>query len=509
VAHLPKLLIVDDHPTTLRMLAFTLQEMQVEVIEASNGREAIDAARNEQPTLILLDIMMPDIDGFEVLSVLKGDTLTQSIPVIFLSGVDDSESKIKGLEFGAVDYINKPFNAEEVKARVATHVKIRELEQALIAKNISLEGDYLRLLSTINEGIFAVDNKGAINFANPHACQLTGYTHSELVGRQVAPLFANVSPEAIENFTANVLNKGDSVSAINTQIMSKSGQLIEIRFSCSPKIDHNELVGAVIIASDRTEEVERERALNATREELRNQREQLAHIERLSTMGEMAAGFAHEVNQPLTAITNYTALSQRLLANPDKHEKLSQVLDKIETQAIRASEVIKRLRSFVAKPIESNKRRVSTRTFIDDVIALAEVDAKTNHVSISVIQPFEDGEITCDPIELQQVLLNLIRNAVESTADAGSDKNVEISCKPSGSAELVIEVRDYGLGITDEAAQELFHPFFTTKTKGMGIGLSVCKTIIEAHEGSINFAQKETGAAFIIKLPRSLKDDNA
>jgi len=226
-------------------------------------------------------------------------------------------------------------------------------------------------------------------------------------------------------------------------------------------------------------------------------------------MGEMAAGFAHEVNQPLTAITNYTALSQRLLANPDKHDKLSEVLDKIETQAIRASEVIKRLRSFVSKPIESKKRRISTRAFIDDVIKLAEVDAKTNRVALSVVEPFEEGEITCDPVELQQVLLNLLRNAVESTADAHSDKNVEVSCTPLGNAELMIKVRDYGLGITDEAAQQLFHPFFTTKTKGMGIGLSVCKTIIEAHEGSISFVQQDIGAAFIIQLPRSLKEDQS
>jgi len=380
-----QILLVDDNPQNLKILYETLDGQGYRLLLANNGEKALAIAENSKPDLILLDIMMPGMDGYEVCETLKLTNGLRDIPVVFLSALDDVESKVKGFEKGGVDYIAKPFQPREVMTRVATQIKLRRLEQALKEKNRELSADNIEM-----------------------------------------------------------------------------------------------------------------------RQKLEAQREQLAHVSRLSTMGEMAAGFAHEVNQPLTAITNYSRVAHRLLGDvsqPDIADKkmLATTLDKLEAQSHRASEVIQRIRGFVKKP-KAGKEVLDIRSLLEDTVKFAEVDARNNRGTVVLSLSEELPMVEADAIQIQQVALNLIRNALEATSLV---EDTAVYVKAYEDQEwLWVEVVDHGCGLAPDAEERLFHPFYTTKGDGMGIGLSLCQSLIQGQGGKIGFRRNtDKGTTFFFSLP--------
>ncbi len=391
-----QVLLVDDNPQNLKILYDTLDSGHYRLLLANNGEKALAIAEKSKPDLILLDIMMPGMDGYEVCESLKSTPQLRDIPVVFLSALDDVESKVKGFEKGGVDYIAKPFQPREVVSRVATQVKLRRLEQELKEKNRELSADN-----------------------------------------------------------------------IDMQV------------------------------------------------KLEAQREQLAHFSRLSTMGEMAAGFAHEVNQPLTAITNYCRVAHRLLGSNVEDNRvtnkkmLEDALNKLEAQSHRASEVIQRIRGFVKKP-KTGKTIFDVRSLLSDVVQFAEVDARNNKGHITLELPDALPEVEADTIQVQQVALNLIRNALEATSiwqqeHPSDDEILYVSVSAKAERQSIwVEVKDRGCGLADDAEQKLFHPFYTTKGEGMGIGLSLCQSLIQAQGGTIGFRRnQDRGTTFYFSLPIS------
>jgi C4-dicarboxylate-specific signal transduction histidine kinase len=267
-------------------------------------------------------------------------------------------------------------------------------------------------------------------------------------------------------------------------------------------LEQGEVSGAVLVFRDITQRLEAELELQNTRMELQKQRQRLAHIERLSTMGEMAAGFAHEVNQPLTAIANYASVSRRLAEKDEiDREKLGSALEKMQNQALRASEVIQRLRNFVRKPKTGRIER-DPNDVVKEVIKLAEVDSRHNSVPIHFVPGVASMRTCIDDVQIQQVLLNLIRNAMESMAlTPFREEGIQVQTCPLESGRVRFSVVDRGEGLADDAEDRLFHPFYTTKDDGMGIGLSVCASIMQDHGGDIGFIRnKEGGTTFFIDL---------
>jgi C4-dicarboxylate-specific signal transduction histidine kinase len=253
--------------------------------------------------------------------------------------------------------------------------------------------------------------------------------------------------------------------------------------------------GAVLVLRDISEWLQDQFALEQAREEMDSQRQHLAHIERLSTGGEMAAGIAHEVNQPLTAVTNYARVAQRLLADlpEDRRQKMDEVLSKISVQAERAAAVIQRMRSYVKKP-SGGREVLDINQVLDDVIALAEVDSRVNAIPIELRVAENLPKIFADEVQLQQVALNLIRNAMESTANTGQSNAVEVSTYLDAGM-VYFRVKDFGAGLAPEIEEQLFSPFVTSKEGGMGIGLSVSKSIMQAHGGDIRYQPNPNGGA--------------
>jgi two-component system sensor kinase FixL len=222
-----------------------------------------------------------------------------------------------------------------------------------------------------------------------------------------------------------------------------------------------------------------------TEARLQELQSELVHISRLTAMGEMASTLAHELNQPLSAIANYLKGSRRLLEqSPDERAVVvREAMDNAAEQAMRAGQIIRRLRDFVARG-ETERRVESMSKLVQEASALALVGIKEKGIHVRFqLSPTSDLALA-DKIQIQQVLLNLIRNAIESMQDA-SRRELLISTEPAEDDMLLISVSDTGTGIAPEIASQLFQPFVTTKRQGMGVGLSISRTIIEAHGGQI------------------------
>jgi two-component system, LuxR family, sensor kinase FixL len=243
----------------------------------------------------------------------------------------------------------------------------------------------------------------------------------------------------------------------------------------------------------------------ATEDEARQLQERLTHFSRLSTMGEMAAGLAHEINQPLAAIATYAQACQRFMRSPDRDDAdVLEALEQINAQALRAGEVIRRLRNFV-KNREVKREPVDCNRLLEDLRTLAETDARLHSVRLRIDAQPALPTVYADPIQLQQVVLNLVRNAIDAMAEAPETRReVLLSTRQLPEGEIEIIVADHGSGLAPGAAEHLFNPFFTTKSGGTGLGLAISRSIVRAHGGRLWHTPNEgTGARFHFTLPAS------
>jgi two-component system sensor kinase FixL len=252
---------------------------------------------------------------------------------------------------------------------------------------------------------------------------------------------------------------------------------------------------------DLTQREERERLLHEVQSEL-------LHVSRLSTMGEMASALAHELNQPLAAMVNYLKGSRRLLESisDSRGATIKGALDKAAEQALRAGQVIQRLRDFVARG-ETERRVESIKKLIEEASTLALVAAKEQSVQVKLdFDPTVDL-VLVDKIQIQQVLVNLLRNAIEAMQNS-TRRELIVSTTPAADRMTAVSVADSGTGIDPEIASKLFQPFVSTKRQGMGIGLSICRTIVESHGGQM-MAEANPGGGTIFKftLRRATSED--
>lgn len=258
-------------------------------------------------------------------------------------------------------------------------------------------------------------------------------------------------------------------------------------------------VELVLQIVDRTAEVSAE-------EEAGAHRERLAHVTRLGTMAEMATGIAHEVNQPLTAIATYSQACRRLMSEGRMEQAdLIDALDQINAQALRAGEVIRRLRGFVRRR-ESDREYVQVNDVIREIVTLANTSSALVDFGIELDLAEGLPKVKVDPVQIQQVALNLIRNGKEAMRDvAPPEETIRVRSRQDNAGQIEVSVRDRGIGISEENGQALFDPFFTTKKTGMGMGLSISRSIITAHGGRLWFERNpDRGLTFYFTLPPTI-----
>jgi two-component system sensor histidine kinase DctS len=353
---------------------------------------------------------------------------------------------------------------------------------------------------SLTVGMRARDLEGRITYVNPAFCRMTGFSSHELVGR--IPPMPYWVPEQIEETYAmhrTVLAGNAPADGFEITFRRKNGERFQALIYEARLIDGNgQHTGWMASVLDITER-------KAAEELARQQQEQLQFTARLVTMGEMASTLAHELNQPLAAIASYNTGCLNLLERPDcRPADIQPALQKLGVQAQRAGRIIRRVHDFVRKS-EPKRAPCDLGEVIEDCLGFVEADARKKHVHIECTLP-PLPLIPADRLMLEQVLLNLIRNAMDAMAETpNKERRLRIAIE-TGTSELRVSVADQGCGIHPDIRDKLFSAFFTTKPEGMGVGLSICRSIIEFHRGRLwaeENADSATGSGtiFIFTLP--------
>ena len=371
-------------------------------------------------------------------------------------------------------------------------------EQSAVDSRADATPEWQALLDAAVDAIIVIDHAGRIETFNAAAEVIFGFSAEDVLGKNVSLLMPEPYRSQHDDYIRNYLESGDAkIIGIGRDVQGKrrSGTTFPIGLSVGeiPTGSQPKFVG---IIQDITERKRSE-------EEVHQIRERLSQFGRLSTLGEMAAGLAHELNQPLAAIATYTQACQRLIeSGKSDDDEILAALKKCDVQARRAGDVIRRLRHFVQKR-ELDRQEVSCKKLIHDLAVLAEVDARNNRIPLTIDVDEGLPNVVVDAVQIQQVILNLIRNGIDamSTMDQ-KDKGISVSVTMLKNGEIEIAVTDHGDGISEEAEKKIFQAFFTTKPTGLGLGLAICQSIVTSHGGVLSFASNPSGGTtFRFSLP--------
>lgn len=364
------------------------------------------------------------------------------------------------------------------------------------------------ILDTVPDAMIVIDTAGVIRSFSAAAQRLFGYEAAEVRGENVSMLMPSPYREAHDGYMSRYMRTGERrIIGIGRVVVGerKDGSTFPMELAVGEMISGRErfFTGFVRDLTERQETDARLQELQA----------ELVHISRLSAMGEMASTLAHELNQPLTAIANYMKGSSRIVGEiqSERAPLLKSALDKSAEQAIRAGQIIRRLRDFVARG-ESERSIDSLSKIIEEASALALVGAKESGIHVRMTLDPEGDFALVDRIQIQQVLLNLIRNAIDAMKQSPR-KELTIAKHAPVEGMVVISVSDTGPGIDPEIRDQLFQPFVTTKADGMGVGLSISRTIVDSHGGKLWVDDNpQGGATFRFSLPVAANikaDENA
>ena len=350
------------------------------------------------------------------------------------------------------------------------------------------EAHLTSILDTVPDAMIVIDERGIIHSFSSAAERLFGFAPAEVVGTNIKRLMPTPYRENHDGYLERYLRTGERrIIGIGRLVVGerKDGSTFPMELAVGEMRSSNQRFFTGFIR-DLTERQQTEARLQELQSEL-------VHISRLTAMGEMASALAHELNQPLSAIANYMKGSRRMLeaGTDDRSALLRDAMDKAAEQALRAGQIIRRLREFVARG-ESERRVESVKKLVEEASALALVGAKDQGVRVRFqFDPTIDF-VLADKVQIQQVLLNLLRNAVESM-ESSPRRELAISTAADKDDMLAISVADTGSGISPDIMSHLFQPFVTNKPHGMGVGLSISRTIVEAHGGQIGASPNASG----------------
>lgn len=377
----------------------------------------------------------------------------------------------------------------------------KQVEEALRTR----EGHLRSILETIPDAMIVIDSRGIMQFFSSAAERQFGYTEQEAIGQNVSVLMPNPDRQRHDGYLSRYRSTGErhiiGIGRIVTG-QRRDGTTFPMHLSIGEMESGGQLYFTGFVR-DLTE-------YQQTQARLQELQSEIAHVSRLSAMGEMASALAHELNQPLAAISNYMKGSRRLLASSEDPNaaKIVTAMDRAAEQALRAGQIIRRLRDFVSRG-ESEKRVESLSKLIEEAGALGLTGAREQGILLRFNLNPDCDLVLVDRVQIQQVLVNLFRNALEAMADANRRELVVANTKAQDDM-IEVEVSDTGHGFSDDVRIKLFQTFFTTKETGMGVGLSISRSIVEAHGGRMSVESNASGGAtFRFTLPAATTGESS
>ncbi len=546
----PLILIAEDEKTTQQMLRLSLEGSGYRVDMASDGREAVDKTRQLMPDLILMDINMPIMSGFDAIKLLREEATTSRIPIIVLTASQTmSHDAAHGINLGADDYLRKPFNLDELNVRISSKIRAYHLEERLRQRTAELEA-LTQIGAQLNEALAL----------NELADRLIAITQNQinstcaglaLIGADGVPTLTVVQPaefaqadtlreRLLGNGTllAHVLKTGEPILINDVPsndiltILAGSGCKAGI---AAPLVHRGQILGAVLLAHRDAKHYAEEdlRVLRSIGEQaalavrnaqlyaelqgyahgleqmvevrttaLQHAQEQLTRAEKLAGIGTLAAGIAHEVNNPLLPVLMCLEL---ILENVDEGEPIDREMIEVAVREVRRIQTIVAGLLEFARPDQKGMTLVSINEVLDEVMALSRKQLEHTEIRINTeLAVLPNVEANGD--QLKQVILNLVLNAMEAMPNGG---NLTLRSFEEG-AFVALSVQDTGIGIAQEHLVSIFDPFFTTKAEGTGLGLAISHTIIEGHGGKIDVSSAESqGTRFTIRLPKAVETPQA
>jgi len=360
------------------------------------------------------------------------------------------------------------------------------------------EGHLRSILATVPDAMVVIDELGSILSFSAAAEKMFGYSETDVLGKNVKMLMPNPDRDRHDQYLLNYMTTGRrkiiGIGRVTTALHGDGNTFpIELSVGEAWSGDKRIFTGFIRDLTERQQTLLR----------LQDLQSELAHVGRVSEMGTLASSLAHELNQPLTAVASYCESARDLLMTEPDAETLSMVreaMNEAAKQAIRAGQIVRRLRDFMSNG-ETDRRVESLQRLINEANALALVGSREHGIDVQVALDPEVDLVFVDRIQVQQVLVNLIRNAIDAMVESPMRcLAIRTARAADGYAEVTVE--DTGSGISEMIAPQLFQPFVTSKQSGMGIGLSICRTIVEAHGGHIGFEPgRNGGTAFHFTLP--------
>ena len=533
------ILIVDDNNINLKTLSGILSKGGFQVQCASSASEAIASAETVVPELILLDILMPDVDGYELCRRFKNKPETADIPVIFVTALTETKNTVQGFKVGGVDYIIKPFRKENVLARVRTHLRLRHSELELQEIRTELEGRILErtgelieaneqlseeitghlktagalkdsnqqirlLLDSTGEAIYGLDLKGNCTFCNSACLRMLGYDDpSQLHGKCMHQLIHHTRADGTESPQEQckiyqTFRHGKTDHCDDEVFWRSDGTCFPVEYWSHPIQSGDRVVGAVVTFLDITQR--------------RKTEEQLRQLQKLESIGRLASGVAHDFNNILTAIRlSSEVMKGNRLELPEQLELAEVIADAVDRGAALTSQMLA-----VGREQKVSRQPLDLALVVDRMTQMLCRIVKEN-ITIDVNVADSLPAIHADQGMIEQVILNLVINARDAMNERGKLRFVmesvelkpeEVAGKPEATPGQFVRmtVSDTGTGIPSEVMVHLFEPFFTTKEpgKGTGLGLAMVYGIVKQHQGWIQVeSELGKGTAFHLFLPAS------
>ena len=484
-APLPARVMLIDDNRDMREYVQRLLARRYQVTAYENGEQALAAVSKNPPDLVLTDVMMPGLDGFQVVKRLRADPQTAAIPIVMLSARAGEEARTEGMEEGADDYLIKPFTARELMARVGAHLAMHRLRSQLSARERELrmkaekaEQRYRTIVESISEGFIVLDHSWAFRYINDPAAEIAGRAAADLIGKVVWDEFPGSKESVFGQAYLKAMESGEA-----QRVEAYYAPLDRwIRENIYPSSE-----GISVFVQDVSEK--------------RRQEQKLLVSEKLAATGRLAATIAHEINNPLESVLNLLYLARISRSAPP--EKIGEYLLTAEQELTRVSEIARHTLGFYRET--SVPANIEIPRVLKDVLGVYR--SRLNANRIEVVTRFEP----VPPLhglrgEMHQVFSNLVSNAIDAMQGGG---RLLVSLSRAGrqgrpGVEVIVE--DSGHGIPSSHRERLFEPFFTTKVSvGTGLGLWVVKQFVEEHHGTVtvesSVAEADHGTKFVIFLP--------